>query len=701
MSAVGQDKMFSLEDLIPGGKTYSQFTSKTDYSVKWRGDDLIFFDEKEIYRVNPEKPEQKELLFSKEDWSVWTKKADIKPKQLSFILSGNQWYASLPDGANEKVYYFDWETRTEAFSIPMLKKWENTDFCIESRKLAFTMENKLFVTDDKGNPVVVAEDNRSGIVYGQAAHRNEFGINKGTFWSPRGNFLAFYRMDETQVGDYPLVDISAPEARLKMIKYPMAGASSQEVTLGIYNIHSKKIIYLNTGEPADHYLTNVSWDPNEKFIYIAELNREQNHLQLNKYDIETGQKVLCLFEEHNDKYVEPEHPLLFLKKSPDRFIWQSKRDGFNHLYLYNTEGKLLKQLTSGNYEITSVTGWDEDEKNIFFVSNELNPVELQVYKLNLKTGSKTRLSLEAGVHTPTLSASGKYLLDKYSNQTTPLNIDLISTNKVRSVRLQTAKNPYDGYVLPEIHLGSLKADDGKTDLYYRLVKPASFDSSKKYPVIIYVYGGPHSQMVKNAWLGAIRGWDIYMAQKGYLVFTLDNRGTSNRGSEFENVIHRHLGINETADQMKGVEWLRSLPYVDSDRIGVYGWSYGGFMTANLMLRHPETFKVGVAGGPVIDWKYYEVMYGERYMDSPQENPEGYEETNMNGLAGNLQGRFLLIHGNEDPTVVWQNSLSFLKACIKAGTYPDYFVYPGQGHNMAGRDRIHLHEKITWYFEDFL
>jgi dipeptidyl-peptidase-4 len=393
--------------------------------------------------------------------------------------------------------------------------------------------------------------------------------------------------------------------------------------------------------------------------------------------------------------------LLFLQKTPRQFIWQSKRDGYNHLYLYNTDGKLQKQLTSGPGDVTEVIGFDAGEKHLFIVSNETNPIEFQVYKINLESGKKTQLTLEPGVHYPQLSASGNYILDSYSNKTTPLNMDLIATGEGRIQRLQTAENPYAEYTMPEITLGSLKAADGKTDLYYRLVKPVSFDPSRKYPVVVYVYGGPHSQMITNAWLGDVRGWDIYMAQKGYLVFSLDNRGTSHRGFEFESLIHRRLGINETADQIKGVEFLRSLPYVDADKIGVHGWSYGGFLTANLMLRYPEIFKVGVAGGPVIDWKYYEVMYGERYMDAPEENTEGYEEAGLNRLAGNLTGRFLLIHGNEDPTVVWQNSLSFLKACIDAQTYPDYFVYPGQGHNMKGRDRVHLHEKITRYFEDYL
>ncbi|GHT51955.1 hypothetical protein AGMMS49982_10880 [Bacteroidia bacterium] len=562
------------------------------------------------------------------------------------------------------------------------------------------------------------------IRYGEVVHREEFGIDKGVFRSPKGNYIAFYRMDETMVGDYPLVDISARESQLKNIKYPMAGMTSHEVTLGIYSLATKKTLYLKTGEgyrhcgldpqsPAidDHYLTNISWEPSEKHIYIAELNRAQNHLQWNKYDIATGEKVQTLFEEKNDRYVEPQTPLLFVggwqvktaMTKPGQFIVQSRRDGYNHLYLYNMNGELLKQLTAGNWDVKEVVGLSQDEKSLFYVSNELNPIEFQAFKLDLTTGKKTQMTTAPGVHKVALSATGKYLVDKYSNQQTPLNVDVISTANGKSERLQTVENPYEkvGYTLPEITLGTLQAADGHTDLYYRLTKPQNFDPAKKYPVIIYVYGGPHSQMVTNNWLGGARGWDIYMAQKGCVVFTLDNRGTSNRGFEFESIIYRQLGKHEEADQMCGVNFLKSLPYVDADRIGVFGWSYGGFMTANLMLRHPDVFKVGVAGGPVIDWKYYEIMYGERYMDTPEENPEGYNYANMNNLAGNLKGHLLIIHGDEDPTVVWQHSLSFLKACITARTYPDYFVYPGHVHNVHGVDRVHLYEKITRYFEDFL
>ena len=711
-----QEKSLTPEDLLPGGKTYAHFTPKTEYQVQWFGDELIFSDETALYLANPLNPTAKKAVLTKNELNHLLNKNNLNLNQVSFVSfpgkhssisagkkrnNENPIWAKIALPDENRDVFFDLKSQTIVFELPTNDDRKSTDFCPENRETAFTIDNNLYIADAKGQTITIAEDFDKHIVYGQAVHRNEFGIQKGTFWSPHGNYLAFYRMDETKVGDYPLVNISAREAQLVNIKYPMAGMTSHEVTVGVYNLQLKTTVYLKTGEPKDHYLTNISWSPDEKTIYIAELNREQNQMQWNGYNIETGEKIVTLLEETNDKYIEPQHPLLFLKKTPDRFILQSGKSGYNHLYLYDTTEKLIRPLTSGNYEVTNVLGLDEDERQVFIVTNELNPIEFQAYKVNIQTGGKTQLTFEQGVHNPVLSRSGKYLLDLYSNLHTPLNLDLIVANQSQPIRLQTAPDPYAGYAIPDVSIGILKAADGTTDLYYHLVKPIDFDPTKKYPVVIYVYGGPHSQGIKNNWRGSARGWSIYMAQKGYILFSLDNRGTGNRGFAFESVTHRQLGIVETEDQMQGVEFLRSLPYVDSERIGVHGWSYGGFMTVNLMLRHPETFKVGVAGGPVIDWKYYEVMYGERYMNSPQENPEGYEKTNMNCLAGKLQGRLLLIHGDQDPVVVWQNSLSFLKACIDERTYPDYFVYPGHEHNMIGTDRIHLYEKITHYFDDFL
>ncbi|MDL2223327.1 DPP IV N-terminal domain-containing protein [Bacteroidales bacterium OttesenSCG-928-M11] len=702
-----QDKLLSLEDLTPGGTTYGNFSPKTELNYKWYGNELAVYDDSLMSIINPANNKVRLTLSNKELQNI-TGLNNSSLRSLSFISIEGKHLASI--SIRGKRLFFDLETKKVELEIQQESNWANIDFSKENLSIAFTQKEGLYIKSANSEPFVVAESEKPGIVYGQSVHRDEFGIYKGTFWSPKGNFLAFYRMDESMVTEYPLVHIPSPqapfgskprEAELKPIRYPMAGQTSHEVTIGIYHLQSGQTVYLKTGEPKDHYLTNIAWDPSEKFIYVAEINREQNHMKMNKYDVESGLLITTLFEESNEHYVEPSNPPLFLKTNPDMFIWQSQRDGYNHLYLYNTNGDLVRQLTSGNYPVAEVIGLDEKNQYVYISTNEQTPIDFHTYKVEIKTGKKTLLTPSPGVHRSSLNMSGNYLLNRYSNQNVPLCIDLVNTKNGKTNNLQLASNPYAGYKLPEITLGNIKAADGKSDLYYRLVKPTDFDPNKKYPTVIYVYGGPHSQMVRNTWMGGVRGWDVYMAQQGYVVFTLDNRGTSNRGFDFESVIHRRLGYHEVEDQMKGVDFLLSLPYVDADRMGVYGWSFGGFMATSLMLRYGDLFKVGVAGGAVIDWSYYEVMYGERYMDSPQENQEGYEYSNLNNLAGNLSGRLLLIHGDEDPTVVMQHTLSFLKACISARTYPDYFIYTGHGHNMGGKDRVHLQEKITRYFNDYL
>ena len=481
----------------------------------------------------------------------------------------------------------------------------------------------------------------------------------------------------------------------------MAGMKSEEVTLCVYNTETKSKITFETGEPKEQFLTNIAWSPDEKYVYIAVLNREQNHLKINQYDILSGKMVKTLFEEKHDKYVEPLKPMLFLKNSPDQFLWISNRDGYKHIYLYNTYGALVKQLTQGNWEVTEIIGFDTREQNLYFTSTEKSPIERHLYKVEIKTNKKTCLTTESGSHTTSVSPSGLYFVDNYSSSTVPRVINLKSVAGKDIKNLLTAGNPLKDYELGNYQLFSIKAADGKTDLYGRLIKPVDFDATKKYPVIVYVYGGPHSQLVSEKWFDSFIMWQFYMAQKGFVSMTLDNRGTSYRGFEFENVIHRQVGQMEMADQMKGIEYLKSLSYIDSERIGVYGWSFGGFMTLSLMLNYPDVFKVGVAGGPVTDWKYYEIMYGERYMDMPDENPQGYTQTSVLNKVKNLKGKLLIIHGGVDPTVVWQQSLLFVNESIKENVQLDYFVYPQHEHNVRGKDRIHLMEKISLYFQDHL
>ena len=567
--------------------------------------------------------------------------------------------------------------------------------------IAYLNNYNLFVANGNAENKQVTTDGSKDIVYASSVHRDEFGISKGIFWSNSGKLLAFYRMDQSMVTDYPIIDWSQRPAKNENIKYPMAGDKSHHVTVAVYNAETKSLVYLKTGEPAEQYLTNIAWHPDDKFVYIAVLNRGQDHMMLNQYDATTGDFVKTLFEEKDDKYVEPLVPVLFLKNDPGHFIWQTNRDGWNHLYMYDLNGNLVKQLTKGNWEVTEVKGFDASGENLYYVSTEESAITKNLYRYNFKTGKSTRITQLLQVHNTQVNTGGTYVLDNFNSPDDPRTIQLIETKTGKTKILLQAANPLAGYSVGKLSIFTIKNNYGD-DLYCRLFKPVNFDSTKKYPVIVYWYGGPHAQMITNGWNGGAGDyWFQYMAERGYLVFTLDPRGSDNRGKAFEQSIFRHAGDPQMEDMMNGVSYLTALPFVDKDHMGLFGWSYGGFMTTDFVLNHPGIFKAAVAGGPVMNWQYYEIMYGERYMDTPLENPEGYSATNLIKKAGNLKDKLLLIHGMQDPVVVQQNSIDFVKECVDKGVQVDYMIYPGHEHNVLGKDRIHLYQKVTDYFMQYL
>ncbi len=698
--AIGQEKMLSIDEAVLGA--YRQYSPENLLNPKWRDNDVNYTYIKDYSKILQADVSSENSLTLVELTDVNSLLKAEKKQALAYfydyswldfntILFQNDNNVVVYDVANKKI--------NAAISAP--ENAANPKFCIEKQFLAYTIDNNLYFSNATQEQTQVTNYEDKNLVCGTSVSRNEFGISGGIFWSPKGNLLAFFRKNEDDVADYPLVDVTTRIAQLKNTKYPMAGEASENVALGVYNIASKQTIWIEDEPNSEKYLTCITWDPSEKFIYIAVVNREQNHVKLNKYDASNGKFVKTLFEEKNAKYVEPEHDLIFMKNTPNQFIWQSERDGFNHLYLYDTEGNLIKQLTSGNWVVTQFLGTDEKEKFLYFESTEVSPLERHVYSLDLKKGKTLKLTHDAGTHSVIISKTAKYFIDSYSSVTIPQKVDLLSIDSKLIKNVLTAKNPLTSIKMPEMELVTIKSADGKTDLHGRLIKPLNYKSGKKYPVVVYVYGGPHAQLVTNSWLGGTGLWDYYMAQNDYVMFTLDNRGSSDRGFEFESVIHRQCGQNEMADQIKGIEFLKSLPYVDAERIGVHGWSYGGFMTISLLTNYPETFKVGVAGGPVIDWKFYEVMYGERYMDTPIENPEGYKLTSLIENAKKLQSQLLVIEGYQDATVVPQHSLEFLRATEAEGILVDFYTYPTHEHNVRGKDRIHLMKKVTKYFDDFL
>ena len=694
-------KLFTLEDLNFGGTNFHNLRPENIF-LTWWGDQLIQTDVEECYTIDS-KTGKKTLLFTLDDINKWAGSDDDHyVRQLTnatfpypnekLVMLGFKKSVILLDFGKKKIVWQDSISGQTAYD------WNKT-----SRATAYVEDDQLFIADGQGKKHQLSTDGSREIVYGQSVHRNEFGIEKGTFWSPDGQHLAFYRMDQSMVTDYPQVDIFPRSASYEPDKYPMAGMTSHKVTVGVYDLGTQKTVYLQTGDPTNRYFTNIAWSPDSKTIYMFELNREQNDCRLVSYDATTGAKKAELYRETSDKYVEPLHPIQFLPWDSNLFVMQSQRDGYNHLYLYNKKGEMVKQLTKGVWVVMDVLGFNQKDKSIIIASNEKHALQSNLYAVNIKTLKRTLLDNGEGVHWGKLSSSGTKLYEKYSTPTTPNTVNAIeiSNFKPRTSNLLTAEDPWKDYVQPIFESGSIKAADGVTDLYWRMVKPHDFDITKKYPTVVYVYGGPHAHNVDASWHWASRSWETYMAQKGYIVFILDNRGSENRGLDFEQATFHQLGQIEMQDQMKGVEYLRTLPYIDMNRLGVHGWSFGGFMTISLITNYPDVFKVGVAGGPVIDWKWYEVMYGERYMGTPQNNPEGYAKTSLINKAKDLKGKLQIITGYNDNTVVPQHCLSFLDACIKAGTQPDFFAYPGEEHNMRGHASVHLHERITQYFEDYL
>ncbi len=728
-------KKFTLEDLNFGGKNFQNMRAENRYTTWW-GDQIVHLDKDKCTIVDPNTLKET-TLFTLDDINNIPSKSNIDRTvrslyQVSFP-SANQPLVQIATG--KELLTVNFKTKWIEDAIEIVPGTQVQAYNKVSGAMAYVLKDQLFVCDKAGNINQLTTDGSRNIVYGEAVHRNEFGIKGGLFWSPSGNRLAFYRMDQSMVTDYPLVHIpevdwkpAKGESRIatpEPTKYPMAGEKTHNVTVGVYDINTKKTIFLDAGDPTDRYFTNIQWSPDSKTIYMFELNRDQNDCRLVAYNAESGKKIArepCqsakiggaynaesgkhiaeLYRETDAKYVEPTHPILFLPWNANQFVMLSQKDGYAHLYLFNKDGKQIKQITKGNWVVMDVLGFNSKAKSIVYVSNECSPIQRNTWAVNVENGTRTLLDNGKGYHYATLSDGGKYLVDNYTEPSVPRKIDIITIGTKRPAikNWLTAKDPWAGYSVPEYSSGSLKADDGTTDLYWRMVKPVGFDPSKKYPTVVYVYGGPHAHNVDASWHYGSRSWETYMAQKGYLLFIIDNRGSENRGKAFEQATFRQLGQVEMRDQMQGVKYLKTLPFVDADRIGVHGWSFGGFMTISLITNYPETFKVGVAGGPVIDWKWYEAMYGERYMDTPETNPEGYAKTSLLPKAKELKGKLQIITGLNDPVVLPQHCLTFIKACIAAGTQPDFFVYPGEPHNMRGHQSVHLHERITQYFEDYL
>jgi dipeptidyl-peptidase 4 len=617
----------------------------------------------------------------------------------SYSYYDSKWQRHLVDkkGKDKIIDYQEKPTRQD---VQAIETFENRE--------AFVKNNNLFVSDNGIESQITTDGDSLNIIIGQSVHRNEFGIKGGIFFSPKGRYVAFYRMDQSMVKDYPLVNTMEREAVCTPIKYPMAGMKSHEVEVWVYDFETKTKVCLqtrkdNSVEERENYLTNISFSPNEKVVYIQKLNRKQNHLWLEAYCAASGKKIRTLFEEVSDKYVEPEQPICFLPKDEGKFLFFSEKDGWQHLYIYDTLGKEIKQLTKGNWIVTEIAGFNEKGTICYVYATKDSPLERNLYAVNLNDGKIKRITLDHGTHYVVFNKKGTRFIDTYSSTEVAYRTVLRDENGKILKELDLVQDPLDKVSnKPTITIDSLKANDG-TILYTRMMKPKDFDPNKKYPVIVYVYGGPHAQLITDYWTAGAGTFLPFLATQGYIIWTMDSRGSENRGYEFESAIWHNCGTKEIEDQMFGINYLKSLPYVDTNRIGVDGWSYGGFMTLGLTLRNPGTFKVATAGGPVIDWKWYEIMYGERYMGTPQDNPEGYEKASLLSYIDQIQDntRILIMQGYQDNTVVPQHCLEFLRLCVEKKKNVDFFMYTNHEHNVRGKDRVELYKKIFRYYEDFL
>ena len=693
VSSTFAQKQLTLDDAVL--QQYRQFRADGLTGFQWipNSNDYVYYTDgwKTMVIANPKNAATKEKI------SLETINKALGTNLKNFF--GTEWMDTNTILVSDSGKYYSYNITTNSGKQVQQssENAENKTFDKAKQNQAFTVENNLYFMDATMKKIAVTSNSDKNIVSGQAISRSEFGITQGIFWSPKATFLAFYQKDETDVADYPLLDINETPGKLVSIKYPMIGQKSEKPRVGIYNLATGKTVFIKPTSNADDYLTNLSWSSDEKYVLIAELNRGQNDMHLNVYDANSGIFVRTILNETNNAWVEPEHDAYFPNANSNNFIWFSEKDGFQNLYYYSIDGKLIKQLTSNKFPAREIIGSNKSGSEIYFKATGENPTNMLVYKVDLK-GKQTLITNEQGVHNVTISSDGNYFFDEFTNHTTPSKSVLIDKS-LKTTTLLESKNKYDGYTMGSAEIKTIKAADGTTDLYTRLIKPSNFDATKKYPVLVYVYGGPHAQMITNSYLDGASLWMYWMAEQGYLVFTVDNRGSDNRGFAFESIIHGRCGFNEIEDQQKGVEYLKSLPFVDGNRLAVHGWSYGGFMTTSLMLRKPDLFKVGVAGGPVTDWKWYEVMYGERYMDTPEENQKGFDEASTLNYVNNLKGKLLLIHGTSDDTVVMQHNLALVKKFIEAGKQMDFFPYPMAKHNVQGKDRVHLMKKVLDYVID--
>jgi len=576
----------------------------------------------------------------------------------------------------------------------------------DGTKVAFVRENNIFIKNlvDGTEEQITHDGKVNQIINGGAdwVYEEEFEFARAFFWSPDSKHIAYYKFDESEVPVYGMTLFEGLYPSDYRYKYPKAGEKNSVVSIHLYHIDNKQTTTAAIGNDQEQYIPRIKWTNDPKTLCILRMNRHQNKLEYLFTDAETG-KTHVVLTQTNPYYININNDLFFLKNGRE-FLISSEQDGYNHLYLYNMKGELVRQITEGPWEVTQLYGVDERNGQVYYQSAERSPLQRDVYRIGLNGKKQEKLSNQSGTNSATFSADFSYYILEHSSTNTPPYITL-NNKKGDVVRVlednAKAKEVAQAYGISGYEFFQFTTADNM-QLNGYLIKPAHFDSNKKYPVLMYVYGGPGSQNVADSWGGSRDIWFNYLAQQGYIVACVDNRGTGFRGQAFQKSTYLNLGKLETEDQIAGAKWLGSQPYVDANRIGIWGWSYGGYMASLCITKGADVFKMAIAVAPVTTWRYYDSIYTERYLRTPQENAAGYDDNSPINFADQLKGKFLLIHGTGDDNVHFQNSVMFSEALIQANKPFEQAYYPNKNHGIyGGNTTLHLYHKMTQFILDNL
>ena len=713
--AYGQNKLLTVDDIFDP-KLRVSFSGSPTYGLNWTNDGTAF--------LQPERKEE-DVIFVRADAvsgetapfydsaevanaiskiGVPVAEAQEIARTNSFITNKAQNAFLINSGTN--LFYYDALTKeAKQLTNDQIEELE-ADFSPDGKKVSFIRANNMFVVDiaTKKETQLTSDGSRTILngyldwVYEEELYGR--GNKRGYFWSPDSTAIAFLRTDESPVPKFVLTDDIPTDQNVENTDYPQAGDPNPFVKLAVGEISNGKLTFVDVSKykPEDFLISRVAWSPDSKNVVYQAQNRTQTFLDLNSADRQTG-KTTLLFKETSPAWVEVIDNAEYLKDGS--FIWQSARTGFSHLYHFDKNGKLIKQLTDGRWEVRDFDGVDEKNGFVYFSGTKDSPIETHVYRVKLDGTNLTRLTKQAGSHSAVFNPTFTHFVDTWSDVNTPTQTRLYKADGTLEKIINENKVPeLAQYKLGKPEFLQIKTRDG-FEMEAMMIKPPDFDPSKKYPVMSYTYSGPHAPQVRNSWGGSRYMWHQLLAQKGYIIWILDNRTASGKGVESTWKVYKQMGRLELEDLEDGVKYLKTQPFVDGERLGIWGWSYGGFMTT-YALTHSDSWKMGIAGGSVTDWALYDSIYTERYMLTPEENPEGYKNTSVLNAAKNLDAKLLLIHGVMDNNVHLQNTTKLVYELQKAGKQFDLMIYPTQRHGVSDREQVyHMYSMMTKFISENL